>query len=102
MAVRSTAGQGADRRSGARHGMVGQGRARQGFFCEPDGGSMSKKEPVYKTLEEASAFLRMPESTLRKKIAHGELAAYKPGRAVLIEQEELELFVKKNRVNSAS
>ena len=48
------------------------------------------------TLAEASALVRTPASTLRFWIWQGKLAAYKPGRVVLVKEAELLAHVEKN------
>lgn len=56
----------------------------------------------YLTLEKASELSHIPIKTLRAKIALGLLPAYKPGRSILIDEKELELFIKKARKRIAS
>ncbi len=45
--------------------------------------------PRYLTLKEASEIARTPASTLRKWIWQGRLQAFKPGRNVLIKENDL-------------
>lgn len=52
----------------------------------------------YLTLEEISEALHMPYDTVRKKVKAGELKGYKPGKRVLVEEKELELFVKRSEM----
>ena len=56
----------------------------------------------YLTIEEAAAEIQMPPSTLRRKITAGELVAYKPGKKVIISAKELELFIKRSKIDNAS
>lgn len=51
----------------------------------------------YMTVEEVSEALHMPLDTVRKKIKRGDLKAYKPGKRILVEEKELELFVKRSQ-----
>lgn len=48
------------------------------------------------TLAEASALVRTPASTIRFWIWQGKLAAYKPGRVVLVKESELLAHVEAN------
>jgi excisionase family DNA binding protein len=59
---------------------------------------MGEKQIKYMTLEEASEYSRIPVSSLRKKINDGELAAFKPGKSVLIDIKDLEIFIKRAKV----
>ncbi len=63
------------------------------------GGQMSKK---YLTLEQASEYCHISAKTLQTKIRLGLLPAYKPGRSLLIDQKELEIFIRKNKKKFAS
>lgn len=60
---------------------------------------MTKK---YLTLEEASEYCRLSPKTLRSKINMGLLRATKPGRNYLVEQTDLEIFMKKAQKRVAS
>jgi excisionase family DNA binding protein len=55
----------------------------------------------YLTIEEAAEKIRMPYETLRRKIKEGLVKAYKPGKRVLIDERELELFVKRSMVEAS-
>jgi excisionase family DNA binding protein len=59
---------------------------------------MGEKKFKYLTLEEASAHVNIPISTLRKRITEGKLPAYKPSHKVLVDVQELETFIKRSRV----
>lgn len=61
---------------------------------------MSQKK--YLTLEEAAKLVHMPVSSLRRKISDGLLPGYKPGKSVLVEATELDLFIRRNKVDHAS
>lgn len=56
----------------------------------------------YLTLDQASAYCQIPVKTLRAKIRLGLLPAYKPGRSILIDPKELDIFVRKARKKFAS
>jgi len=62
----------------------------------------AKKATAYITLKQASEQTQIPVKTLRKKISLGLLPAYKPGRSILIDPKELEVFVRKARKKLAS
>jgi excisionase family DNA binding protein len=64
-----------------------------------EGGFVSTK---YITLEQASEISQIPVSTLRKRITEGVLPAYKPGRGILIDPRDLDLLIKRSKVNSGS
>jgi excisionase family DNA binding protein len=53
------------------------------------------------TLKQAIEYSGVSYSTLRRKIELGVLPAYKPGKAVLIDQKDLELFIRKSRKKTA-
>lgn len=59
---------------------------------------MGEKKLKYLTLEEASDHANIPVSTLRKRIKEGKLPAYKPSHKVLVDVQELELFIKRAKV----
>ena len=61
---------------------------------------MSEKK--YLTLEQAAKVAQMPAPTLRKKISAGLLPGYKPGKHVLVEAQELELFIRRSKIDHAS
>lgn len=48
-------------------------------------------------LDEVAARCRTHPSTVRQWIREGRLAAFRPGRRVLVQQAELERFLKANR-----
>lgn len=56
----------------------------------------------YLTLPQAFELSHIPIKTLRTKIAMGLLPAYKPGRSILIDENELEIFIRKSRKKIAS
>lgn len=56
----------------------------------------------YLTLEQASEICHMSVKTLQAKIRLGLLAAYKPGRSLLVDSGELDLFIKRARKRTAS
>lgn len=58
------------------------------------GGTMKTK---WMTLPEAVDYSRMGYSTLRKKIKLGLLPSHKPGKKVLIDSRELDIFIRKSR-----
>jgi excisionase family DNA binding protein len=58
-----------------------------------------KPNAKYLTLEQASDIYAIPVSTLRKRIDERRLVATKPGRNVLIKIEEMELFMKKSKID---
>jgi excisionase family DNA binding protein len=60
------------------------------------------KTKKYLTLAEAVTYSNIPHSTLRRKIRMGLLPAYKPGKCVLVEQKELDAFIKKAKQKFAS
>lgn len=51
------------------------------------------------TLEETCEILRCSPRTLQRHIVSGKLPRYKIGRRCLIEQTELEKFIKRNRAS---
>lgn len=55
----------------------------------------------YVTLEEASGLSHVAVNTLRKKIKLGLIPAFKPGKKVLILRRDLELYIKRTKLNSA-
>lgn len=59
-------------------------------------------EKKYLTLEQASEASQIPISSLRRKISEGLLPAYKPGKSILIDAKELEMFIRRSRVEHAS
>lgn len=56
----------------------------------------------YLTLEQASDYCQIPAKTLQTKIRLGLLPAYKPGRSLLVDQHELDIFIRKARKKFAS
>lgn len=66
-----------------------------------NGEDMGDTKQKYLTIDEAAERSRIPVSTLRKRIAEGRLLAYKPGRHLLVDASELELFIKRTKVVSA-
>lgn len=65
-------------------------------------GGFNVSEKKYLTLAQASKVSLIPISTLRKKIYKGLLPAYQPSKGILIDAQELEKFIRRNRVESAS
>jgi excisionase family DNA binding protein len=59
---------------------------------------MGETQIKYMTLDEASDLCRIPVSSLRKKVYAGEIPAYKPGKCILIDIKDLEVFMKRNKV----
>lgn len=57
-------------------------------------GEIMKK---YMTLTEAAEYSHIPARTLRHKIRLKALPAYKPGKSLLIDPKELDLFIKKGK-----
>ena len=69
------------------------------------GGMMQQGEQVkskYLTIEEASEYAMVSIKTLRRKINLGLLPSYKPGKRILIDPKELEIFMRKTRKTLAS
>jgi excisionase family DNA binding protein len=62
----------------------------------------AEKAKKYMTLVQASEHTQIPVKTLRKKISLGLLPAYKPGKCILIDPKELEIFIRKARKKLAS
>lgn len=62
----------------------------------------AEKSKRYLTLIQASEHTQIPVKTLRKKIRLGLLPAYKPGRSILIDPKELDIFIRKARKKFAS
>lgn len=60
---------------------------------------MTKK---YMTLDDAAEYSGLGISTLRRKISLGLLPAYKPGKMILIDPKELEMFIRKAKKKFAS
>ena len=56
----------------------------------------------YLTLEEAFSLSHISVDSLRRKIKAGLIPAYRPGKKILIEEKDLEIFIKKNRMSDAS
>lgn len=63
-----------------------------------NGEIMGEKKLKYLTLEEASAHSNIPVSTLRKRISEGKLPAYKPSRNIVVDEKELEAFIRRSKV----
>jgi excisionase family DNA binding protein len=59
---------------------------------------MGEKQIKYMTIEEASEYSRVPVSSLRKKISDGDLPAFKPGKSLLIDIKDLEMFIRKAKI----
>lgn len=59
-------------------------RARSTVAPQPSGAA-----PRFLTLQEASALTRTPAETIRYWVWQGRLVAYKPGRTVLVREDEL-------------
>lgn len=51
----------------------------------------------YFTLEDAAEYSGLGMSTLRRKIKLGVLTAYKPGKRILIDPKDLEMFIKRTK-----
>ena len=69
------------------------------------GGMMQQGEQVkskYLTIEEASEYAMVSIKTLRRKINLGLLPSYNPGKRILIDPKELEIFIRKTRKKLAS
>lgn len=49
----------------------------------------------YLSIEEVSALLQMPKSTVYQKVAEGQIKTYKPGKKILFDPEDVRAFVKK-------
>lgn len=60
------------------------------------------KSKKYMTLSQASDHCQIPVKTLRTKIRLGLLPAYKPGKCILIDPKELDVFIRKARKKFAS
>lgn len=61
--------------------------------------STGRKAPLrYLTLDEASATANTAVSTLRKWLADGRLTGYKPGRRLLVREDELVAFIESKAV----
>lgn len=58
------------------------------------GAGVTKK---YMTLNEAAEYSHIPARTLRHKIHLKVLPAYKPGKSLLIDPKELDLFIKRGK-----
>lgn len=61
-----------------------------------------EKSKRYLTLLQASDACQIPVKTLRTKIRLGLLPAYKPGKCILIDPKELDIFIRKARKKFAS
>ena len=55
-------------------------------------------EPLFLTVKEAAAYLRLCEKQVRRLIWRGELAAYRFGNALRIKKKDLEAYVAAKRV----
>lgn len=64
--------------------------------------STGEKSKKYMTLVQASEQCQIPVKTLRTKIRLGLLPAYKPGKCILIDPRELEVFIRKAKKKFAS
>lgn len=62
----------------------------------------AEKAKKYMTLVQASEHCQIPVKTLRTKIRLGLLPAYKPGKCILIDPKELEVFIRKSRKRFAA
>jgi excisionase family DNA binding protein len=51
------------------------------------------------TIEEAAAFLRCSVRTIKRRLAEGAIARYKVGNRCLIEQVEIEKYLKRNKAS---
>jgi hypothetical protein len=62
----------------------------------------AEKSKKYMNLLQASDYCQIPVKTLRNKIRLGLLPAYKPGKCILIDPKELDIFIRKARKKFAS
>jgi excisionase family DNA binding protein len=56
-------------------------------------GPKAPEAPRYITLAEASSVCSTPAETLRKWVQVGKLRGYRPGKALLLREDELRAFV---------
>lgn len=59
---------------------------------------MGEKKIKYLTLEEAAELSSISVRALRKKIAAGLLTGYKPSKHVLVDAQELDMFIRRSKV----